>query len=100
MVDAFSFIFAFGLFAVAGRAATARWSARFVVATRVLAVLGFASVAWDRIAVQLLINANVDTDYGRIGLIILGLIAGVGVPVWAAMLARSLSGPDAAESPA
>ena len=100
MVDTFSFIFALGLLAVAGLAASARWSTWFVVASRVLAVVAFASVAWDRIAVQLLINASVDIDYGRIGLAILALIAGVGVPIWAAMLARTLSAPKAAESPA
>ena len=100
MVDTFSFIFAVGLLAVAGLAAAASWSSRFVVVTRVLAVAGFALVAWDRVAAPLLNGANVDIDYGRIGLVILALIAGIGVPVWAAMLARSLSRPDAARGTA
>jgi hypothetical protein len=48
-------------------------------------------VAWNRIAVPLLVNADVHIEYSRIGLAILAIIAGVAIPLWAAMLARTLS---------
>jgi hypothetical protein len=91
MVDAFIVLFALGLLAAASLASARAWPAGFVRASQGLAVLGLASVAWNRVAVTLLINAQVDIDYGRIGLAILAIIAGVATPLWAAMLARTLS---------
>lgn len=91
MVDAFTLLFALGLLATASLASAAAWPAGFVRASQALAVLGLASVAWNRIAVTLLVNAQVDIDYGHIGLAILAVIAGVATPMWAVMLARTVS---------
>jgi hypothetical protein len=91
MVDAFSFLFAIGLLAAASLASAKSWGSGFVRASQGLAVLGLASAAWDRIAVPLLVNAGVHIDYYAIGLLILGVIAGVATPIWAVMLARALS---------
>ena len=91
MVDAFSFLFAVGLLAAAALASAKAWPAGFVRASQGLAILGLASVAWNRVVVTLLVNADVHIDYPRIGLAILAVIAGVAVPVWAAMLARTLT---------
>jgi hypothetical protein len=91
MVDAFSFLFAIGLLAAANLASTRGWGTGFVRASQGLALLGLASAAWDRIAVPLLVNAGLHIDYYGIGLLILGVIAGVATPIWAVMLARALS---------
>jgi hypothetical protein len=91
MTDAFSFLFAIGLLAAASLASARGWGAAFVRASQGLAVLGLASAAWDRIAVPLLVNADVHMDYYGIGLLILAVVAGVAVPVWAVLLARALS---------
>jgi hypothetical protein len=94
MVDAFSVLFAVGLLAVAGVARAKAWPGGFVRASQALAVLGLAFVAWDRIAVPLLVNADVHIDYGLIGLGILAVIAGVATPIWAVLLARTLARPE------
>ena len=91
MTDAFTFLFAIGLLAAASLASARGWGAAFVRASVVLAVLGLASAAWDRIAVPLLVNADVHIDYYGIGLLILAVVAGVAVPIWAVILARTLS---------
>jgi hypothetical protein len=94
MVDAFIFLFAVGVLAAADVASTKGWPGGFVRASQVLAVLGLAAVVWDRIAVPLLVNADVHIEYGLIGLGILAVIAGVATPVWAVILARTLSRPE------
>jgi len=94
MVDGFSFLFSVGLLALAGLAAAAAWPAAFVRITQGLAVLGLASVVWNRIGVTLLVNADVHLDYPLIGLAILAVIAGIAAPLWSAMLARTLSLPE------
>jgi hypothetical protein len=91
MIDAFIFLFAVGLLAAASLARTRGWAAGFVRASVVLAVLGLASAAWDRIAIPLLVNAKVHIDYDGIGLVILAVVAGIAVPIWAVILARTLS---------
>jgi hypothetical protein len=91
MTDAFTFLFAIGLLAAASLASARGWGAGFVRASQGLAVLGLASAAWDRIAVPLLINADVQLDYYGAGLLILAVIAGVAVPVWGVLLVRALS---------
>jgi hypothetical protein len=90
MVDAFSFLFALGLLAAASLANARAWPVGFVRASQGLAVLGLGSVVWDRVAVTLLVNAQVDIDYGKIGLVILAIIAGLATPIWAVWLARTL----------
>jgi hypothetical protein len=91
MVDAFTFLFAVGLLAAAGLARAHGWGAGFVRASQVLALLGLGSAAWNRIGVPLLVNADVHMDYYGLGLLILGVIAGVATPIWAVLLARALS---------
>ena len=91
MIDAFSFLFAVGLLAAASLARDRGWGAGFVRASQGLAVLGLASAGWDRVGVPLLVNADVHIDYYGIGQLILAVIAGVATPLWAVLLARSLS---------
>jgi hypothetical protein len=91
LVDTFSMLFAIGLFALASLARNAAWPTSLVRTSQVLALLGFAAVAWDRIATPLLANANVNLDYEGIGFAIIGLLAGIVTPLWAILLARSLS---------
>jgi hypothetical protein len=91
MTDAFTFLIAIGLLAAASLARADGWGAGFVRASQSLAVLGLASAAWDRIGVPLLVNARVHMDYYGVSLLILAVIAGVATPIWAALLARSLS---------
>lgn len=93
MTDAFSFLFAIGLFAAASLARASGWGAGFVRASVVLAVLGVASAAWSRIAVPLLVNADVHIDYYGIGLLILAVVAGVALPIWGVIVARTLTRP-------
>jgi hypothetical protein len=92
MTDAFVVLFAVGLLAVASAASAARaMPAGWVAFTRLLAVVGLGVVAWNRIAVPVLIQAGYDdVDYGLLGSILIGVVAGILVPVWAAWLARSL----------
>jgi hypothetical protein len=92
MIDAFTVLFAFGLLAWAAVASASRtMPAGWVAFTRLLAVVGLTVVAWNRIAVPLLIEAGYDeVDYFLIGSILIGIVAGILVPVWAAWLARSL----------
>jgi hypothetical protein len=99
MVDTFSLLFAFGLLAAAGMAGAKGWPGGFVRASQVLAVLGLASVVWNRIAVQVLVTADVHIEYPLIGLGILAVIAGVATPVWAVLLARTLSRPEGDAAP-
>jgi hypothetical protein len=91
MTDAFTVLFAIGLFAAASLASARGWGAGFARASVVLGLLGLASAAWDRIGVPLLVNADVHIDYYGIGLLILAVIAGIAVPIWGAILARTLS---------
>jgi len=91
LVDGFSVLFATGLLAAAGLARAAGWPGEWVMLTRVLAVAGLASVGWNRVVVPLLINAQVDIDYGLIGLGILAVIAGLLTPIWAAGVAMTLA---------
>jgi hypothetical protein len=91
MTDAFTFLFAIGLLTAASLASARGWAAAFVRASVVLAVLGLASAAWSRVAVPLLVNADVHIDFYGIGLLILGVVAGVAAPIWAVILARTLS---------
>jgi len=92
MIDGFSVLFAVGLFAVASVAsASGRMSANWVAFTRLVAIAGLASVVWNRVAIPLLIQAGYeDVDYGLIGGLIVVVIGGILVPIWAAWLARSL----------
>jgi hypothetical protein len=92
MIDAFTVLFAVGLLAMASVASAARaMPAGWVAFTRLLALVGLAVVVWNRIAVPLLIQAGYDeVDYFLIGSILIGIVAGIMVPVWAAWLARSL----------
>jgi hypothetical protein len=90
LVDTFSLLFATGLFAAASLGQKAAWPASLVRTSQVLALLGLAAMAWDRIASPLLANANVSLDYDGIGFAIIGLLAGIVTPVWAVLLARSL----------
>jgi hypothetical protein len=93
MTDAFTFLFAIGLFAAASLARASGWGAGFVRASVALGVLGLASAAWSRIGVPLLVNAEVHIDYYGIGLLILAVVAGVAVPIWSVILARTLTRP-------
>lgn len=92
MVDAFVVLFGVGLLAVASVAsASGTMPTSWVAFTRLLAIVGLAMVIWNRVAVPLLIQAGYDeVDYFLIGSIIIGIVAGILVPVWAAWLARSL----------
>jgi hypothetical protein len=102
MIDAFTVLFAVGLLAWAAVAsASRRMPVGWVAFTRLLAVVGLAVVAWNRIVVPLLIEAGYDNvDYFLIGSILIGIVAGIMVPVWAAWLARSLRPTEiAAEMP-
>lgn len=92
MTDAFVVLFAVGLLAFASVASASRaMPAGWVAFTRLLAVVGLAGVIWGRVAVPLLIQAgSYDIDYGLIGFVIVCVVAGILVPVWAAWLARSL----------
>ena len=98
MIDAFTVLFAIGLLAWAAVASASRvMPAGWVAFTRLLAVVGLAVVAWNRVAVPLLIQAGFDdVDYFQIGSILIGIVAGILVPVWAAWLARSLQRTDIA----
>jgi hypothetical protein len=93
MTDAFTFLFAIGMFAAASLASARGWGAGFVRASVVLGVLGLASAAWSRIAVPLLVNAEVHIDYHTIGLVVLGVVAGIALPIWGVILARTLTRP-------
>jgi hypothetical protein len=92
MTDAVVVLFAVGLLAFAGVASAARtMPASWVAFTRLLAVVAVAGVIWGRVAVPLLFQAGYDNiDYELIGSVIVGVVAGILVPVWAAWLARSL----------
>ncbi|HEX9738152.1 MAG TPA: hypothetical protein VGA91_02890 [Candidatus Limnocylindria bacterium] len=92
MIDGFSVLFAVGLIAVASvSSAAGSMPAAWLAFTRLVAIAGLASVVWNRVAIPLLIQAGYqDLDYGRIGSIILFVVAGILVPVWAAWLARAL----------
>jgi hypothetical protein len=92
MIDAFTVLFAVGLLAWAAVASASQtMPAGWVAFTRLLGVVGLAVVAWNRIAVPLLIQAGFDdVDYFLIGSILIGIVAGILVPIWAAWLARSL----------
>jgi hypothetical protein len=101
MIDAFTVLFAVGLLGWAAVASASRtMPAGWAAFTRLLAVVGLAVVAWNRIGVPLLIRAGYDdVDYFLIGSILIGIVAGVLVPIWAAWLARSLRPTETAEVP-
>jgi hypothetical protein len=96
MIDAFTVLFAIGLLAWAAVGSASRtMPAGWVAFTRLLAVVGLAVVAWNRIAVPLLIQAGYDdVDYFVIGSILIGVVAGILVPIWAVWLARAMRPPD------
>ena len=98
MIDGFSVLFGVGLIAVAGVAsASGSMPVTWVTFTRLVAIAGLASAVWNRVAIPLLIRAGYeDLDYGRIGSVILVVVAGILVPIWAAWLARALR-PSAVE---
>jgi hypothetical protein len=58
MIDAFTFLLALGLLALASLASAAAWPSLFVRASQLLAAVGLTSVAWSRIATPLLINVG------------------------------------------
>ena len=91
MSDASVLLFAVGLIAFAAMAPAAGWvSGGLAAYTRVVAALAVASVAWERIAVPILLESGgVELDFELIGGWITLVIAGVLVPIWAAWLARS-----------
>jgi len=99
MIDGFSVLFAVGLLAIAAVAsASGSMPAGWVAFTRLLAVVGLATVIWNRVSIPLLVQAGFDdVDYGRIGALIVVAVGGILVPVWAGWLARSLR-PTAVET--
>jgi len=84
-------VLSLGLLATAELARAWKWANFFVVVTRLLAIAGFATVAWDRVAAPVLKRAQVDLPYDLIGLGLIVVVAGVGVPVWGILLGRTLS---------
>ena len=92
MTDGFVVLFAVGLLAiaaVAGASGTVPFG--WVRFTRLLAIVGLGVVLWNRLAIQLLVQSGfTDVDYGAIGSLIVGVVAGILVPVWAIWLARNL----------
>jgi len=92
MTDGFVVLFAVGLLAiaaVAGASGTVPFG--WVRFTRLLAIVGLGVVLWNRLAIQLLVQSGfTDVDYGAIGSLIGGVVAGILVPVWAIWLARNL----------
>ena len=90
MTDAAVVLFAVGLLAFAGMAPAAGWVPGGLVAyARVLAVLAVLAVIWGRVAVPILLGSDVDLDFFLIGDVILLVLAGVLIPIWAAWLGRS-----------
>ena len=91
-------LFAIGLLAFAGVASAAGWvPAGLAVFARVVAVLGLISVAWDHVAVPLLIEAGTELDFFRLSQVITIVFAGILVPLWAAWLARAAGAKDDVE---
>ncbi|MGH2393255.1 MAG: hypothetical protein ACRDGH_07140 [Candidatus Limnocylindria bacterium] len=92
MIDGFSVLFAVGLLAIAAVAsASGTMPAGWVAFTRLIAIAGLASVVWNRVGTPLLVQAGFeDVNYGLFGGLVIFVIAGVLVPVWAAWLARTL----------
>jgi hypothetical protein len=91
-------MFAVGLLAFAGIAGSAAWvPAGLAVFARVVAVLGLISVAWDHVAVPLLIETGTDFDFFMLSQVITIAFAGILLPLWAAWLARAARARDEPE---
>jgi hypothetical protein len=90
------FVLSLGLLSTAELARAWKWTDSLVVVTRLLAIAGLATVAWNRIAAPVLANAQVDLPYDLIGLGLTVAVAGVGVPLWGMLLGRFLSAEAAA----
>ena len=99
LTDAAVVLLAVGLLAFAAMAPAAGWVPSGLVAyARVLAVLAVLSVIWGRVAVPILLESDVDLDFFLIGDVILLVLAGVLVPIWAAWLGRSARVPAEEEA--
>ncbi len=90
LIDGSTVLLAVGLLAFAGVAQTARWAGSLVWLTRLVAIVGLATVAWSRVAQPLLVGTSVDLDYGTIQALLIGLTAGILVPIWALGTARAM----------
>lgn len=100
MTDMSIVVFAVGLLAFAALAPVSGWvPGGLAVYARVLAGLAFLSVVWGRIAVPLLMENGVELDFFRIGDVIILVIAGVLVPVWAAWVARAARSTPESDEP-
>ncbi|RPH36558.1 MAG: hypothetical protein EHM90_01725 [Chloroflexi bacterium] len=101
MTDMSIVVIAIGLLAFAALARASGWVPDgLAVYARVLAGLAFLSVVWGRVVVPLLMESGVELDYFRIGDLVILLIAGVLVPIWAAWVARAArSTPEVEEPP-
>ena len=84
-------VLSLGFLSTAELARDWKWTNTFVAVTRLLAIAGFATVAWNRIAVPMLADAQVDLPYDLIGLGLIAAVAGVGVPLWSILLGRTLT---------
>ena len=94
-------MFAIGLLAFAGVAGSAGWvPAGLAVYARIVAVLGLISVAWDHVAVPLLIEAAGEFDFFMLSQVITIVFAGIVVPLWAAWLARAAGAKNEVEEDA
>ena len=90
MTDASVLLFAIGLLPFAAIGARSSWVPGGLVAyARVVAILGFLVVAWDRIAAPALDTGETDLDFRLIGGLVTIVFAGLVVPLWAAWLARA-----------
>jgi MFS family permease len=88
MTDTSIVLFAIGLLSFAALAAASEWVPGGLAAyARVLAGLVILSVVWGRVVVPLLMESGVELDYFRIGDVVLIVIAGLLVPIWAAWIA-------------
>jgi hypothetical protein len=91
MTDGFTVLFGLGLLAFASAAsASGTMPTAFVALTRLVAIAALASAVWNRVAVPLLIQAGFELEYGLIGGLIVVVVAGMLVPIWAVWLARAL----------
>jgi hypothetical protein len=90
MTDASIVVFAIGLLAFGGLAAASGWvPGGLAVYARVLAVLAVLSVVWGRVVVPLLTEGGVDFDFFRVGDVIIIVVTGILVPIWAAWVAMA-----------
>jgi hypothetical protein len=91
LTDATTVLFAIGLLALAPAAAVS-WPSGLVTYTRVVAILGFLTVVYSRIIDPLVHNPGGPEafDHHLVGGVIVGVFAGILVPIWAVWLARAL----------